>query len=70
MGQKNSLTCVPTTSGLYPASLGKGPWPKLGKMINLTSKLGKITYIKHNHGSKVHPQNQVILDCFMPSTSV
>ena len=39
-------------------------------MINLTSKLGKINNIKHNIGGKIYPQNQVILDCFMPSTSV
>ena len=32
------------------------------KMIGLTSKLGKINDIEHNNGSKVYPQNQVILD--------
>ena len=26
--------------------------------------------IKHNNWGQVYPQNQVILDCFMPSTSV
>ena len=44
--------------------------PKLGKMIDLTSKLGKINDIEHYNVSKICPQNQVILDCFMPSTSV
>ena len=45
---------------LYPAILGKGPRPKMGKMIDLTSKLGKINNIKHNNGSKIYPQNQVV----------
>ena len=53
--------------GFYPAILGKGPWPKLGKMINLTSKLGEVNDIEHNKGSKILPRNQVIIDCFMPS---
>ena len=51
----------------FPTILGKGPWPKLGKMINLTSKFGEINDIEHNKGSKIYPQNQVILDCIMPS---
>ena len=33
------------------------------KMIDLTSKLGEINNIEHNKGSKIYPQNQVILDC-------
>ena len=37
-------------------------------MIDLTSKLGEIKDIEHNKGSTVYPQNQVILDCNMPST--
>ena len=36
-------------------------------MINLTSKLGEIKDIEHNKGSKIYPQNQVVLDCIMPS---
>ena len=44
-------------AGLFPAILGKGPWPKLGEINN----------IKHNKGSKLYPQNEVILDCIMPS---
>ena len=36
-------------------------------MIDLTSKLGEIDDIEHNKGSKIHHQNQVILDCIMPS---
>ena len=54
-------------SGPFPAILGKGPWPKLGKKIDLTSKLGEINDIEHYKGSKIYPQNQVILDCIMPS---
>ena len=36
-------------------------------MMNLTSKLGETNNIEHIKGSKIHPQNQVILDCIMPS---
>ena len=36
-------------------------------MIDLTSKLGEINDIENNKGSKIYPQNQVILDCVMPS---
>ena len=50
-------------AGLFPAILGKGPWPKLGKMIDLKSKLGEINDIEHNKGSKIYPQNQVIFYC-------
>ena len=38
------------------------------KMIDSTSKLGEINDIEHFKGSKIYPQNQVILDCIMPST--
>ena len=51
----------------FSAILGKGLWPKLDKMIDLTSKLGEINDIEHNKGSKIYPQNQVILDCIIPS---
>ena len=37
--------------------------------IDLTSNWENIT-TDHNNGSKIYPQNQVIFDCFMPSTSV
>ena len=36
-------------------------------MIDLTSKLGEINDIEPNKGSKIYPQNQVILDSIMPS---
>ena len=56
-----------SASGLFPAILGKGPWLKLGKMIDLTTKLGEIHNIEHNKGSKIYSQNQAILDCVMPT---
>ena len=37
------------------------------KMIDLTANLGEIKDIEHNKGSKIYPQNQVILHCIMPS---
>ena len=37
------------------------------KMIALTAKLGEINDIEHNKGSKIYLQNQVILDCIMPT---
>ena len=36
-------------------------------MIDLTSTLGEINDIEHNKGSKIYPQNKVILDCIMSS---
>ena len=54
-------------TGLFPAILGKGPWPKLGKNDRLNIKIGKINGLEHNKGSKIYPQTQVILDCIMPS---
>ena len=55
--------------GLFPAILGKGPWPKLGKNDGLKVKIGRNygNKIEHDKGSKIYPQNQVILDCIMPS---
>ena len=48
--------------GFIQQFLGKAPDQNWGKMVDLMSKLGKINNIKHNNGSKIHPQNQVILD--------
>ena len=45
----------------------KAPGQNREKMINLTAKLGEINDIEHNKGSKTYPQNQVILDCTMPT---
>ena len=47
---------------------GKRPLAKIGKkMIELTSKLGEINDIEHDKGSKIYPQNRVILVCIMPN---
>ena len=35
--------------------------------MDLIGKLGEINDIEHNRGGKIYPQNQVILDCSMPS---
>ena len=53
-------------TGLFPAISEKAPGQNWEKMIALTSKLGDYD-IEHNKGSKIDPQNQVILDCIMPS---
>ena len=47
--------------------LGKCPRQKLGENDPLNIKLGEIIDIEHNKGSKIYPQNQVILDCIMSS---
>ena len=56
-------------TGLFPAILGIGPWPKLGKNEDLTSKLGEINDIEHNKDSKMYPQNQVTDYGFLSYTS-
>ena len=53
--------------GPFSAILGKAPGQNWEKMIDLTSKLGEINDIEHYKGSKIYPQNQVILDYIMPS---
>ena len=40
----------------------KAPGQNWEKLIDLTSKLREINHIEHK-GSKIYPQNQVILDC-------
>ena len=49
------------SSRAFSSSFGKRPLAKIGE------KLGEIKDIEHNKGSKIYPQNQVILDCIMPS---
>ena len=39
-------------TGLFPAILGKGPWPKLGKNDQLNI-MPEINDIEHNKGSKI-----------------
>ena len=60
------LNSIFSEAGLFPTILGNGPWPKLGKNDRLNSNIGGINNIEHNKGSKIYPQNQVILDCIMP----
>ena len=74
-----TLLNVYTTSGLQILMHGiiskdffqqfgeKAPGQNWGKNIDLASKFGEINNIEHNKGSKIYPQNQVILDCIMPS---
>ena len=57
----------PPYQGFFQQFWEKVPGQNWGKMIDLTSKLGEINDIEHNKGSKIYPQNQVILDCIMSS---
>ena len=61
-------TCwVCSWQGFFQQFWEKAPNQNWEKIIELTSKLGEINDIEHNKGSKIYPQNQVILDCIMPS---
>ena len=53
--------------GFFQQFWEKAPGQNWGKMIDLTAKLGEINDIEHNKGSKIYPENQVILDCIMPT---
>ena len=64
---KTHMKCYTSSAGHFPAILGKGPWPKLGKNERQHQNWEKIKDKEHNKGSKIYPQNQVILDCIMPS---
>ena len=61
------MSGVHCSPGLFPAILEKAPGQNWEKMIALTAKFGEINDIEHNKGSKIYPQNQVILDCKMPT---
>ena len=37
------------------------------KALAKTAKLWEINDIEHNKGGKIYPQNQVNLDCIMPT---
>ena len=56
-----------TDQGFFQQFWEKAPGQNWEKMIDLTSKLGEINDIEYNKGSKIYPQNQVILDCILPS---
>ena len=52
----------------FSSNVEKRPLAKIWKkMIDLTAKLGEIDNLEHHKGSKIYPQNQVILDCIMPT---
>ena len=53
--------------GFFQQFWEKAPGQNWEKMIDLTAKLDEINDTEHNRGSKIYPQNQVILDCIMPS---
>ena len=53
--------------GFFQQFWEKAPGQNWERMINLSAKLGEINDIEPNKGSKIYPQNQVILDCIMPS---
>ena len=63
-------TCVNRSSenqqGFFQQFWKKAPGQNWEKMIDLTDKLGEINDVEHNKG-KIYPQNQVILDCIMPT---
>ena len=58
---------LPVLQGLVQQFWEKALGQNCEKMIKLTSKLGEFNNIEHNKGSKIYPQNQVILDCIMSS---
>ena len=39
--QAGGFESMRALTGLFPAFLGKGPWPKLGKNDQLKSKIGR-----------------------------
>ena len=45
----------------------KAPGLNWEKLMDLTVKFGEINDIEHNKGSKLYLQNQIVLDCIMPS---
>ena len=63
----NAIKQYPLKQGLFQQFWEKAPGQNWEKKIDLTSKLGEINDIAHYKGSKIYSQNQVILDCIMPS---
>ena len=55
----------PTDQGFFQQFWEKAPGQNWEKMMDLTAKLGEISDTEHNTGSKIYPQNQVILDRIM-----
>ena len=56
--------------GFFQQFREKAPGQNWEKMIDLTSKFREINDIEHKKGCKIYPQNQVILDCIMPSNQL
>ena len=56
-----------TPKGFFQQFWENTPGQNWEIMIDLTAKLGEINDIEHNKGSKIYLQNQVILDCIMPT---
>ena len=57
----------PLIQGFFQQFWERAPGKNWEKMIDLTAKLGEINDIEYNKSNKIYPQNQVILDCIMPS---
>ena len=62
-----TLYNVGTFQSIFQQFWEKAPGQDWEIMIDLTSKLGETYNKEHNKGSKIYPQNQVILDCTIPS---
>ena len=60
-------SCCVCTQGFFQQFWEKAPGQNWEKIIDLISKLGEINNIEHNKGSKIYPQNKVILCCIMSS---
>ena len=56
-----------TLPGFFQQFWERAPDQNWEKMINLTTKLGETYDTEHNKDSKIYPQNQVIIDCIMPT---
>ena len=65
--KKNNFNYAHLSQGFFQQFWEKAPGQIWEKMIDLSSKLGEINNMEHNKGSKIYPQNQVILDCIRPS---
>ena len=67
IGPQNTAFSYIIHPKLFQQFWEKAPGQNWEKMIDLTSKFGEINDIEPYKGSKIYPQNQVILDCIMPS---
>ena len=65
--EKMLILTLDQNQGFFQQFWEKAPGQNWEKMIDLTAELGEINDIEHNKGSKIFPQNQVILACMMPT---